>query len=41
LKRDDWTKILGWPGYTVYEHEIDEKAKRLKLGFGVNAETGY
>jgi transposase len=31
LRRDDWTKILGWPGYTVYQHEIDEKAKRLKL----------
>lgn len=31
MRRDDWTKILGWPGYTVYQHEIDEKAKRLKL----------
>ena len=31
VRRDDWTKILGWPGYTVYQHEIDEKAKRLKL----------
>jgi len=31
LRRDDWTKILGWPGYTVYQHEIDGKAKRLKL----------
>ena len=31
MRRDDWTKILGWPGYTVYQQEIDEKAKRLKL----------
>lgn len=31
MRRDDWTKILGWPGYTVYQHEIDEEAKRLKL----------
>jgi hypothetical protein len=23
--------ILGWPGYTVYRQEIDEKAKTLKL----------
>ena len=26
-----WTKILGWPGYRVYKHEINEKGKRLKL----------
>ena len=31
MRRDDWTKILGWPGYTVYRHEIDENGKRLKL----------
>jgi transposase len=31
VRRDDWTKILGWPGYSVYQHEIDEKAKTLKL----------
>ena len=31
MRRDDWSKILGWPGYTVYQHEIDEKAKTLKL----------
>jgi len=31
LKRDDWSKILGSPGYTVYQQEIDEKAKTLKL----------
>jgi transposase len=27
----DWTKILGWPGYRVYRHEIEEGAKTLKL----------
>jgi len=31
LRRDDWSKILGWPGYTVYQQEIDEAAKTLKL----------
>jgi transposase len=31
LRNSDWTKILGWPGYRVYQHEIDEKAKTLKL----------
>jgi len=31
LSRNDWTKILGWPGYTVYRDEIDEKARTLKL----------
>lgn len=27
----DWTKILGWPGYRVYRHEINEAAKTVKL----------
>jgi transposase len=31
VRRDDWSKILGWPGYQVYRDEIDEKAKTLKL----------
>src|ERR1039458_4991279 len=31
LRGSDWTKILGWPGYRVYQHEIDEQAKTLKL----------
>jgi len=31
LRHNDWTKILGWPGYAVYQHEIDESAKTLKL----------
>ena len=31
MRDNDWTKILGWPGYRVYQQEIDEKAKTLKL----------
>jgi len=31
LRRNDWTKILGWPGYTIFQQEIDEKAKTSKL----------
>ena len=31
LAQKDWTKILGWPGYQVWRHEIDEKKKELKL----------
>jgi transposase len=31
LRRDDWSQILSWPGYGVFQHEIDEKAKTLKL----------
>jgi transposase len=31
LRDNDWTRILGWPGYRVYQHEIDEQAKTLKL----------
>jgi transposase len=27
----DFTKILGWPGYRVFQHEINEGAKRLRL----------
>ncbi len=27
----DWTRVLGWPGYRVYRHEINEAAKTLKL----------
>lgn len=27
----EFTRILDWPGYRVYQHEIDEKAKTLKL----------
>jgi transposase len=31
LRDNDWTRILGWPGYRVYQQEIDERAKTLKL----------
>lgn len=31
MRRNDWSKILDWPGYTVFQQEIDEKAKTLKL----------
>ena len=28
---NEFTRILDWPGYRVYQHEIDEKSKTLKL----------
>jgi len=31
MRETDWTKILGWPGYRVYRHEINEGTKTLKL----------
>src|SRR5215472_4375685 len=31
MKDTEWTKVLGWPGYRVYRHEINESAKTLKL----------
>ena len=31
MRDRDWTKILGWPGYRVYQQEINEQAKTLKL----------
>jgi transposase len=31
VRENEWTKVLGWPGYRVYQHEIDEQAKALKL----------
>jgi len=31
LRDSDWTRILGWPGYRVYQQEIDEQSKTLKL----------
>src|SRR6516164_8808318 len=31
MRDDDWTKILGWPGWRVHRVEIDEGAKALKL----------
>jgi transposase len=31
MRETDWTKVLGWPGYRVYGHEIEEQTKSLKL----------
>ena len=31
MRDNEFTKILGWPGYRVYRHEIDEAAKTLSL----------
>ena len=31
LRNNDWTRILGWPGYRVYRSEINEEAKALRL----------
>jgi transposase len=31
LTEREFTKILDWPGYRVYQHEIDEKTRTLKL----------
>jgi transposase len=31
LRDSDLTRLLGWPGYRVYRHEINERAKTLKL----------
>ena len=31
MSENEWTKILGWPGYRVYRSEIEEEAERLRL----------
>jgi transposase len=31
MRDNEFTTILGWPGYRVYRHEIDEAAKTLRL----------
>ena len=31
MRETDWAKVLGWPGYRVYRHEINEAPKTLKL----------
>src|ERR1700722_19330519 len=31
MRDNEFTKILGWPGYRVFRHEIDETAKTLRL----------
>ena len=28
---NEFTKILNWPGYRVYRHEIDQRGKKLIL----------
>jgi hypothetical protein len=27
MSENEWTKILGWPGYRIYRSEINEEAK--------------
>ena len=31
MRDNDFTKILSWPGYRVFQHEIDAGTKRLRL----------
>lgn len=31
MRDNELTKLLGWPGYRVYWHEINERGERLKL----------
>jgi len=31
VKDNEWTRILDWPGYRVYQQEVNEAAKTLKL----------
>ena len=31
MRDSELTKLLGWPGYRVYRHEINERGKTLKL----------
>jgi hypothetical protein len=31
MRENDWTRLLGWPGYKVYRSEIDEPGRRLTL----------
>lgn len=31
MRDSELTKLLGWPGYRVYQHAIDEKKKALRL----------
>ena len=31
MTKREFTKILDWPGYRVYRHEIDEKTRTLRL----------
>ena len=31
MRENDFTKILAWPGYRVYRHEIHEEDKTMRL----------
>ena len=31
MRESDWSKVLGWPGYKVYRHEVNDPLKTLKL----------
>ena len=31
MRDNELTRLLGWPGYRVYRHEIDEKQQTLRL----------
>lgn len=31
MRENDFTKILAWPGYRVYRHEINEEDKTMRL----------
>lgn len=31
MKDSEFSRILGWPGYKVYRHEIDEEKRTLRL----------
>ncbi|MBM3784768.1 MAG: hypothetical protein FJW30_10435, partial [Acidobacteria bacterium] len=31
MREHEFTKILGWPGYQVWKHEIDEEKRSLRL----------
>jgi len=31
MRDNEFTRILGWPGYRVFRHEIDETTKTLRL----------
>jgi hypothetical protein len=31
MRDNEWSKVLGWPGYRSYRPEIGERGKTLKL----------
>jgi hypothetical protein len=30
MKERDWTKVLGWPGYQVYQKEIERTGQKAE-----------